>query len=676
MVDRARQLGQNIHASQTGRGATRERSWVTENYAPLRPSRPGSFTPSFHGQSTLHTQWIRQFRRLQTLAQMHHAQHTPNAQWLERKVGQWRAIRKAVGFQPSFAQWWANKAKHVLHLPSSLPTQPPDGELARLLALDFQKDVRELEITAARIKTAKQSRLDNPNRIFRDLQAPHSEPVQMLLAHAVATIEAVDQEECALVLDSANAFQPEQSIEHNGKPLPILHHDTDKIWLEHMPFVHEGDAITQTHPLTDLDQIYEAFQTEWMARWDRHADAADSRWEPIIDFVKVAIPNPPSMQYNPISRATWQNAVGRKKAKAAIGPDGVSKDDLLALPWTHVEPLLHLLDDIENGRAQSPQQVVTGHIHALEKLPGAWKASQYRPLTVFSIVYRTWSSIRARETLAYLGQFVPEQVTGNIPGKSCTDLWLNIQLLLEESAANQQPVAGVVADLVKAYNLLPRLPLLAIGVHLGLPKPIVRAWANALHQMVRAFSIRGTIGPPLRSSTGFAEGCGLSCSAMLLCNIALSRWLQIRYPAVRLWSYVDNLELTASTTQDARIGLGFMTQFCDLLDLQLDQGKTYFWSNDAADRKQARFQEQPLQSTARDLGAHMEYGRRNTNHVFRGPASNAKSLGSPSKVSGSLPPESACVKGQRLAAGPHHGHLRQFGGCTYPLLAYRSMPRA
>lgn len=64
--------------------------------------------------------------------------------------------------------------------------------------------------------------------------------------------------------------------------------------------------------------------------------------------------------------------------------------------------------DIEQGRALWPQQVVTGHIHALEKLPGAWKASQYRPLTVFSIVYRTWSPIRARETLAYLSQFVPE----------------------------------------------------------------------------------------------------------------------------------------------------------------------------------------------------------------------------------------------------------------------------
>ena len=144
------------------------------------------------------------------------------------------------------------------------------------------------------------------------------------------------------------------------------------------------------------------------------------------------------------------------------------------------------------------------------------------------------------------------------------------------------------------------------------------AHANALRQMERAFSIRGTICPPLTSSTGFAEGCGLSCSAMLMCNIALSRWIRIRYQHVRLWSYVDNLEITASSAEDAQIGLGYMTQFCDLLDLQLDQAKTYFLTNDAAESKCARMQAQPLQSSARDLEAHMEYGRRNANHVLRG----------------------------------------------------------
>ena len=247
-----------------------------------------------------------------------------------------------------------------------------------------------------------------------------------------------------------------------------------------MPPVHEGDTLTQTHPLTDLDQIYAAFQTEWMARWDRHANTDDSRWEPIIDFVKIAIPNLPQMQYHPISYAAWQNAVGKKKATAAIGPDGVSKDDLLMLPWNHVQPVLSLLDDIEQGRACWPQQVVTGHIHALQKLPGAWKASQ---------------------------DSVPYMVFNPSSG--------NTSIL--------RPIRSLTSD--------------------GKPP------GQIVHR-------------PL-------------------------------------------------------IGLGHMTRFCELLDLQLDRAKTYFWSNDAGERRCARQQAQPLQASARDLGAHMEYGRRNTNHMLR-----------------------------------------------------------
>ena len=175
---------------------------------------------------------------------------------------------------------------------------------------------------------------------------------------------------------------------------------------------------------------------------------------------------------------------------------------------------------------------------------------------------------------------------------------------LEEANLEQHPLAGVVADLVKEYNMLPRIPLLAIGLHLGIPRQIIRAWSQALSQLTRAFSVRGTIGPKLTSSTGFAEGCGLSCSAMLLCNITLARWMRLRLPSVRL----DNLELTARTIFDAEAGLHLMTQFCDLLDLQLD--------TDAADRAAARQANLALQSSARDLGAHMEYGRKNTNHVL------------------------------------------------------------
>lgn len=193
------------------------------------------------------------------------------------KLAQWHAIIHATGFKPSFPQWWASKAKRVLGLPSILPERAPDEHLARSLALDFKEDVHALErmLQTFRIRQAKQSRLDNPARIFTDPQAPRPEPVQTLLAHHVSTVECIDQEECAIELDSANAFEPNEPIEHNGIPLRIIHQDTDKLWLESMPPIQIGDSLTQTKPITDLEEIYQEFQAEWMRRWDRHAHTPD-----------------------------------------------------------------------------------------------------------------------------------------------------------------------------------------------------------------------------------------------------------------------------------------------------------------------------------------------------------------------------------------------------------------
>lgn len=262
--------------SQTGRGSTLERSWIAESFVPLRPSRPGGFTPSFHGQSTLHVHWVKQLRRLQSLAQMYHSDHIPTSSWIERRLGQWRSITRAAGFKPSFAQWWAAKAKHLTGLPT-IYSRYHRRMLAGRLATDFQQDLHGLEqmLARQRLLQAKQNRKDNPARIFQDLNAPRPEPVQMLLAHTIATIEAVDAEECAVVLDLANAFEPD----YNGIPLSIVHHDTDKIWLATWPSPQEGDRPTQSLPVTD---IHAAFQDEWMARWDRHASAPDSRWAPIV----------------------------------------------------------------------------------------------------------------------------------------------------------------------------------------------------------------------------------------------------------------------------------------------------------------------------------------------------------------------------------------------------------
>ena len=109
--------------------------------------------------------------------------------------------------------------------------------------------------------------------------------------------------------------------------------------------------------------------------------------------------------------------------------------------------------------------MVTGFVVALEKNPGAETVNQYRPITVFSLCYRTWSSIRARQVLQHLQPLAPSTCTGNLPGKHAAHVWYGIMQEIELAQLNKGSLSGWVVDLVKAFNMLPRTPHPSLHVH-------------------------------------------------------------------------------------------------------------------------------------------------------------------------------------------------------------------
>ena len=185
--------------------------------------------------------------------------------------------------------------------------------------------------------------------------------------------------------------------------------------------------------------------------------------------------------------------------------------------------LRHILDLCAHAEATGcwPCQAVLGVVSALEKRPDSCAVGDYRPITVLGMVYRTWSSIRSRQALQYLSTFAPMQMFGNMGGRTAAQLWFGLQLQLEEARYSGTAVVGAIADLEKAFNLLPRAPVMAAARVVGIPEAILVGWCGALSSMKRHFRIRGSVGPGLLSVTGFPEGCGLSCLATALVDLSL-----------------------------------------------------------------------------------------------------------------------------------------------------------
>ena len=610
--------------SQMGRCQITEVKWIQEYSTPPKHGRECDIQPSFHGINLQHAQWLRQTRRCVSLCQVVKQASGIDDARNQHRDKLWQSICAASGFGKSFAEWWMDLA--IESLPK-LPGPPPTYFQASVLAVTMEKQLKKFEagLNKQRMQAAKQRRADDPNVIFRDLRSDPPQPVQILVNQIQSRVTHVDPTDCSVEVHPAKEWNSDNPVLIDGKPASIIHGEPDKLWLEDVTSIHEDAVISQEEFVGELTQLFESFGKEWEKRWDRHRQTDDSFWDPVVEIAKRVLPQPPPMECGPIEYDEWIAAVKSKKSRGAVGPDGLSKQDLLNMPRHVVEKLLLLISQIENGQ-KWPQQAVTGFVVALEKTYGAKTVDQYRPITVFSLCYRTWGSIRARQILRHLEPISPNTCTGNLPGRNAAQVWNGIQASIEEALYTRVSIGGAVLDLVKAFNLLPRIPILSIMTHLQVSPRIIQAWTCALTMMHRRFRIHNCVGPPVLSTTGFAEGDALSVTAMLGANLACHAWFRLRFPAITLWTYVDNIELTGNKADEIENGLNGIQNFAELMDIQIDDKKTYAWSSDANDRKALKHSNFVIKHWARDLGGHMQYSMQVTNATVATRCTSMESL--------------------------------------------------
>ena len=323
---------------------------------------------------------------------------------------------------------------------------------------------------------------------------------------------------------------------------------------------------------------------------------------------------PPSqpLPYEPVTASQWRQAVRAKKPSSAPGPDGVSRADLLLMPDDLLDHLLAVCAHAEHS-GEWPVAAMTAVVTALEKIPGAGRVSQFRPIAVLSLTYRVWATVRAKQALHHLSQFSPPTMFGMTPGRSAQSVWYGLQHAVETAHLSKEALCGVVSDLEKAFNFLPRLPVLAYAVHMGLPFPVVRGWTAAVSTLQRRFKVRNCVGPPIASLTGFPEGDPMSCVAMSLVCLGYHSFLASVAPGSTAISYVDNWEAMGSSPAQALAAYQGMQDFCVAWDIRLDESKTVFWATTAADRRHLRQLGHEVLHCARDLGGHLQFSRQATN---------------------------------------------------------------
>ena len=236
-----------------------------------------------------------------------------------------------------------------------------------------------------------------------------------------------------------------------------------------------GDVLHQDVVVGRLPEVFGAFHDLWSPMWNKHVDTAPGHWTQLLDALLPVLPVPPTpFVCDPVTVDEWRATIRKRKATSAMGPDGVTRQDLLCMGPKLTAKIVQTINDVEQGNLAWPHSTMVGLISSVEKHEQAQKVGDFRPITVLSQIYRTWASIRSKKLLAWIATFAPVELAGNKPNTSTkgSDDWGLSSL--------PTTLSGLVSDLTKCFNTIPRFVVSAIALRLGVPMAFVHCWHQAV----------------------------------------------------------------------------------------------------------------------------------------------------------------------------------------------------
>ena len=610
LESQAKIQGARAHHRACGRGLTLDTVPELPRHSPCKLGRHNDIQPTYFGASLQHAQWFRQLRRIQALQRMSHCQ-APQLANRFKTIEVWKAIRNAAGFQGGFCKWWNQHYSRQIRISLELPL-PPDVVLIFEL---FRKAVADLEMQLKKSRTvsAKARRVSDANLVFQDCKRDKPPQVDTLVLSKVADIEEINEDDCSIILHSPCTFDHTRDVVIQGQTYGINHSEADQVWLDRVDGITKGAEVRQDRVYSTDQEIMQQFQDAWSERWNKVRHVEPSQWEQICAFNTSRF-HALEWQFEPWNAEALHQVISHKKRTAATGPDGVSRQDLMQIPLAGLQSFADLFNQLENGSINWPLQLVQGFVTSLNKQRGDGGIDSYRPLTVYPLLTRAWSSHRARSALKTLEKYLPSGIRGGVPQRQAKASWFHLAQILEFSFAHQQPLQGIMVDIRRAFNALPRYPIMQALVCLGFPAQIIRPWAKFLVQQQRRFRVRQSVSSPVQSCVGFPEGCALSVFAMVVADWMLDQWLDVQTRGIHdLHAFVDDWHIMVKSSRHIQTVWASLMNFANALDLEIDPAKSFLWAASSTDRAFLRSGPLKLVLAARDLGAHQNFCLRRGN---------------------------------------------------------------
>lgn len=373
----------------------------------------------------------------------------------------------------------------------------------------------------------------------------------------------------------------------------------------------EDMEISQKQIFVEPTAMHDALFHAWNRYFQR--DPAEDLEQPPDDMMQLANKLTPEdvANFPEINGEMLSRAIQTTKVRSARGVDGFSTMDLRKLPSCVMNFLALILQHVEQFHVW-PVAWTTAKTICLPKTEHAESPFDIRPVTITAKVYRLWGQVRGKQAAVHLSSLIPPQIGGPCKGIAADLISLLTSAKIEQALTCNQPLAGLVLDLIKAYNTVHRGILIQVMIRLGIPLKVLTPFKAMMRQMVRVWEVCMTCSQGQQTTTGIIEGCGFAVPAMLAIGIIFYKILVIECPELDHAYFADNISIFASNFQDLDNGLQMIHEIAKTLKLQISPSKSWCWGTTPDLRKSLKNLKIggmviPVAMQAQDLGAQQMY---------------------------------------------------------------------
>ncbi len=237
-----------------------------------------------------------------------------------------------------------------------------------------------------------------------------------------------------------------------------------------------------------------------------------------------------------------------KKARGAQSLDGWAAEEIAALPLVIFNEYARLFEAIERG-GEWPEALVHAPVPLLPKVgmsAAAEGSLKQRPVTVFAVLYRLYSSIRYKDLERWQEKWLSPELTGGRMGGETRDLSLALGLDVERALLLNRPLHGAALDEDKCFDSQVREIIFGLMRLVGGSRSnerlegFIRSQERFYAKLRRCFRYGRSLGEFWGSQTSIGQGCALS---MIYINLTVEGWrryLRRKVPELRPRAFVDD----------------------------------------------------------------------------------------------------------------------------------------